>query len=84
MPCAIDFAEYIWAVSASEIKESIDQMTEEERCFAAAYLQHLAQEHDPAYKTMIAERMAKMDAGRKITLEQAKSFHETLEASARF
>jgi len=63
-------------VSAAEIKASIDGMTDEERFFAAAYLQHRAQENDPAYKAVLAERMKGMDAGQKVTLEQAERIYE--------
>jgi hypothetical protein len=55
-------------------------MTDEERFFAAAYLQHRAQENDPAYQALLSERMNRMDAGHKVTLEQAQRIHEALEA----
>lgn len=66
-------------MSTSEIKSSIDQMTEEERFFAVAYLQHLAQERDPAYQALLTSRMRRMDAGQKVTLEQALRIHHALE-----
>ncbi len=55
-------------------------MTEEERFVAAAYLQHLAQAADPAYQAMLALRMQRLEAGRKVTLEQAQRIHQSLEA----
>ena len=55
-------------------------MTEEERFFAAAYLQHRAQAGDPAYQALLSERMKRMDAGQKVTLEKALHIHEALEA----
>jgi hypothetical protein len=67
-------------VSIAEIKDSIDRMSDEERFFAAAYLQHRAQASDPAYQTLLSERMKRMDAGQKVTLEQAQRIHEALEA----
>jgi hypothetical protein len=67
-------------VSIAEIKASIDRMSEEERFFAAAYLQHRAQENDPAYQTLLSERMKRMEAGQKVTLEQAQRIHEALES----
>ncbi len=66
-------------MSTLEIRQQIDQMTEEERFFAAAYLQHLSQHQDPRYRAMLSERMQRMDAGRKITLEQAQRLHQALE-----
>ena len=44
----------------SEIKASIDGMTDEERFFAAAYIQHRARERDTAYRALLAERMGRM------------------------
>jgi hypothetical protein len=67
-------------VSITEIKASIDLMTDEERFFAMAYLQHRAQASDPAYQGLLSERMKLMDAGHKVTLEQAQRIHEALEA----
>lgn len=55
-------------------------MTDEERFVAAAYLQHLAQENDPAYQAMLSARLRRIESGRKVTLDQAKRIHETLEA----
>lgn len=54
-------------------------MTEEERFFAVAYLHHLAHERDPAYQALLTERMRRMDAGQKVTLEQALRIHQALE-----
>jgi hypothetical protein len=65
-------------VSITEIKASIDRMTGEERFFAAAYLQHRAQASDPADQALLSERMRRMDAGRKVTLDQAQRIHEAL------
>ena len=55
-------------------------MSDEERFFAAAYLQHRAQANDPVYQALLSERMKRMDAGQKVTLEQAQRIHEALEA----
>lgn len=67
-------------MSIAEIKASIDQMTDEERFFAAAYLHHRAQASDPAYQSLLSERMKRMDAGLKVTLDQAQRVHEALES----
>jgi hypothetical protein len=67
-------------VSTSDIKANIDQMTDEQRFFAAAYLQHLAQENDPAFQVTLAERLKRMDGGHKVTLEQTRRVHDVLEA----
>jgi hypothetical protein len=68
------------SVSTADIKATIDQMTDEERFFAAAYLQHRSQGADPGYQALLAARMKRMDAGRKVTFEQALRIHEALEA----
>ena len=62
-------------MSLAEIKSSIDQMTDEERFYAAAYLQHLAQERDPAYQATLADRVDRMAGGVTVTLEQASQAH---------
>jgi len=67
-------------VSIAEIKDSIDRMTDEERFFAAAYLQHRAQTNDPAYQALLSERMKRMDDGQRVTLEQSQRIHAALEA----
>ena len=67
-------------MSITEIKASIDRMTDVERFFAAAYLQHRAQADDPAYQALLSERMKRMDAGQKVTLEKTQRIHEALEA----
>lgn len=67
-------------MSIAEIKDSIDRMTDEERFFAAAYLQYRAQTNDPAYQALLSERMKRMDGGQKVTLEQSQRIHAALEA----
>jgi len=66
-------------MSVAEIKASIDGMTTDERFFAAAYLHHLAQANDPAYQNALAERMNRMESGRKLGAEQVARIHQTLE-----
>jgi ketosteroid isomerase-like protein len=67
-----------FAVTRDEIKTTIDKMTDDERFFAAAYLEHLAQVNDPAYQRMLDERMKRMNAGQKVTLEELQRIHQTL------
>jgi hypothetical protein len=62
------------------IKAAIDRMTEDERFFAAAYFQHRAQENDPAYQAVLAERIKSMNAGCLVTLGQVHRVHDVLEA----
>jgi hypothetical protein len=70
-------------MSLAEIKSSIDQMTEEERFYAAAYLQHLAQERDPSYQAALTERVDRMSSGAKVSFEQVRQAHNDLESQGR-
>jgi hypothetical protein len=67
-------------MSTTEIKATIDAMTDDERFFAAAYLMHRAQEQDATFQALLTERMRRMDAGQKVTLEQVQRIHQALEA----
>jgi hypothetical protein len=66
-------------MNTAEIKSGIGRMSDEERFFAAAYLHDLAQSGDAAYKTMLADRLKQMDAGKKVTREQLLRVHQALE-----
>jgi len=55
-------------------------MTSEERVFVLAYLRHLERVDDPVRQSQLGERMRRMDAGHKVTLEQAERLHQALEA----
>jgi hypothetical protein len=56
----------------AEIKPQIDRLLPSERLKVLAYIKHLRQAENPAYKKELARRHAEMDAGRKITLTEAK------------
>jgi hypothetical protein len=61
------------------IRELIDAMSDEERFFASAYLQHLSNEAPPQHKATLAARMSRMDEGRKFSLDQLVDVHQQLE-----
>jgi hypothetical protein len=67
-------------MSTAEIKRTLEQMTPDERFFAASYLTVLMHRDDPEYRTMLAERMARMDAGKKVSFEELLEAHAALEA----
>jgi len=67
-------------MTTTDIREQIDAMSEEDRFFAAAYLHHLAQEHDDGRKITLEARMNRMDSGEKFSLEQLVDMHQKLEA----
>lgn len=55
-------------------------MTPEERFFAASYLTVLMHRDDPEYRDMLVERMTRMDAGEKVSLDELLGAHAALEA----
>ena len=67
-------------MTTAAVKEQIDAMSDDDRFFAAAYLQHLANEGDEQRKARLDARMKRMDEGRKISQEQLLELHAQLEA----
>jgi hypothetical protein len=66
-------------VATAEIKAQIDAMSEEDRFFAQAYLQHLAHQDDAGYRSMLGQRLRRIEAGEKFTLAQVQELHRQLE-----
>lgn len=62
-----------------QVKQQIDAMSDEDRFLAAAYLEHLSNEKDAAHRLTLGERMQRMDAGKKVSLEQLERLHLALE-----
>ncbi len=62
-----------------QVKNQIDAMSDEDRFFATAYLEHLANEKDAAHRAELTERMNRMDRGQKMSLEQLERLHMALE-----
>jgi hypothetical protein len=56
----------------TEIKPQIDQLPPEEKLKVLAYLKHLRQADDPEYKRELARRHDDIEAGRGISLTEAK------------
>jgi len=67
-------------MNTADLKKAVDGMTVEERFFIAAYLRHLSLRDDPIYQSTLGDRMRRMDAGKKFTLDQATKLHEALES----
>lgn len=65
-------------MSTTQIRETIDRLSSEERFFASAYLHHLAQSDDAAWQQEMAGTQAAMDEGRKFSLGQVQEMHEAL------
>jgi hypothetical protein len=56
----------------AELKPQIEQLDPEERIKAFAFLKHLLRADDPAYQAELAHRHADIDAGKGISLSEAK------------
>ena len=56
----------------AELKPQIEQLDPEERLKAFAFLKHLLRANDPAYQAELARRHADIDAGKGISLSEAK------------
>ena len=69
----------IEAMMTTHIREQIDAMSDEDRFFAAAYLQHLGNDSDAQRKATLEARMTRMDSGRKFSLEQLVDMHPQME-----
>jgi len=64
----------------AEVKRLVDKMSQEERLFLSAYLHHRLRADDPANCADLEQRMRQIEAGNKLTLEQARRLHESLES----
>lgn len=67
-------------MSTSEIKRTLDQLNPDERFFAASYLTVLMHSDDPEYRATLAERMARMDAGQKVSFQELLQAHADLDS----
>jgi hypothetical protein len=56
----------------AELKPQIEKLPREEMLKALAYLKHLVRAETPEYQRELAERHADIEAGRGISLTEAK------------
>jgi len=56
----------------AEIKTQIEQLPREEMLKALAFLKHRLRSDDPAYQADLARRHADLDAGKGVSLSEAK------------
>jgi len=56
----------------AEIKPQIEQLSRDEMLKAMAYLKHLLRAENPEYQRELAQRHADIEAGRGISLTEAK------------
>jgi hypothetical protein len=66
-------------MSFAEVKESVAEMSAEERLEVAALIAHLNRADDTEYQTELDGRMSAMDAGRKISASAVKKVHDELD-----
>ena len=65
-------------MSTTQLKQTLDDLSPEDRFFAAAYLHHLAQSSDSAWMREMEQTHDAMTAGRKVSLKQVHEMHEAL------
>jgi hypothetical protein len=65
-------------MSLAEIKETIAELSVEDRLEVAALIAHLNPADDPEYQAELDQRMSAMDAGRKNSAESLESHHQGL------
>jgi hypothetical protein len=65
-------------MSMVEVKETITEMTAEERLEIAALIAHLNRADSPEYQNEMDRRMSGMDAGKKISSKDFVRSHDDL------
>jgi hypothetical protein len=56
----------------AELRPQIDQLPHDERVKAMAYLKHLLRAENPEYQRELAQRHADIEAGKGVSLTEAK------------
>ncbi|HEY0454856.1 MAG TPA: hypothetical protein VGE41_00670 [Verrucomicrobiae bacterium] len=70
-------------MSLAEIKQSVAQMTLEERLEIAALIAHLNRAADPKFRQELDTRMTSMDNGKKVSAEKLQAIHEGISRRGR-
>jgi hypothetical protein len=68
------------AMSLTEIKTAIEDLTDEERIFLAAYLRRKIDEDSPARREEMAAIRDEMTAGRRFSMAQLRQRHDEMAA----
>jgi hypothetical protein len=66
-------------MSSTDLIETANSLTANQRVFLAAYLKHLGRKNDPAYQAELGRLNHEIDDGKKISFEQAKLLHRELQ-----
>ncbi|MBI4326200.1 MAG: hypothetical protein HY674_13190 [Chloroflexi bacterium] len=59
-------------MSLEELKQSVIDLTPDERFRLAAFLRHLAEQDDPDYQKALDEADARISSGQRVTLDLLK------------
>ena len=70
-------------MSIAEVKDSIAEMSADERLEVAALIAHLNRADDPDYQAELDQRMSAMDAGRKHPAAGLENSHRNLSNQGR-
>ena len=70
-------------MSAVELKTQIEGWDAEERCFAAAYLRHLARKNSLVNQMELESLMEEFETGKSFSLDQVERLHEALSAEGK-
>lgn len=70
-------------MSFAELKEQVATLTVEERFKLSAWLVELEQEKESEFRSEVNSRMSKMDAGKKMSMEEFEGKHEKLKGQGR-
>lgn len=70
-------------MSLTKVKESVVEMSVDERLELAAFIAHLNLVDDSGYRAELDRRMTAMDAGRKIPARTLEELHEELSRNGR-
>ena len=65
-------------MSMVEVKETVAEMSAEERLEIAAFIAHLNRADSPEYQAELDRRMSAMDAGRKTSAKVLERRHKDL------
>jgi hypothetical protein len=70
-------------MSVAELKERIAELPAKERIQIAAFISDLEEQEDSRFRQNIEQRMANMDAGKTVSMEEFERLHERLKQEGR-
>jgi len=67
-------------VTLQDLKHGIEQSSDEDKLYLAAYLRHLVRKDDPVYRAELAGRRDEMAAGKRYSLDQLRRVSQSLDS----